>query len=469
METALSPIPPDCPHCGGLLGNCPNEETVDQSISHLPTSEGPRSSQVAQSWSHAWHQGSLGQFGRFQLREIIGEGGYGTVYKAHDPRLDRDIALKTLKIDKMTDLTMGRFFREARTAAKLSHPGIVPAYDAGRDARGCWIAFEYVPGLTLSRHLTENTLSVRTAMRIIRDLADALQHCHDHKVMHRDLKPSNILIDEDGRPWLIDFGFARWMNHNSDFTLEKSIIGTYGYMPPEVMAGNSQKADARSDVYSLGTILFELIAHERPIQLPLGVPLHKIDTSQPPPGLRTFDEHVPREIERICAKALEPKPCDRYQDMNAFRDDLNRWLHHKPVGRRIAVIAATFLIGGSLGWSGAGLMPRSEIVQGTEIRHDVGKAPLSVLKPPEPGEQGIEPPVAAANVAEVPVSVVEPDSFEPDSSEVWVNTDTKVFHHRKCKYSKEHSGKNWQEYPSAEQALAKYFRISEECRWRFTK
>lgn len=125
--------------------------------------------------------------------------------------------------------------------------------------------------------MIEHDLDEQAAVSMVRNLAEALDYCHRQKVMHRDLKPSNILIDDLRRPWLIDFGMARWMDHNSDFTEEKSIVGTPGYMPPEIMAGNSYKADARTDVYSLGIILFELLCKEVPAYPPAGVPLHLID------------------------------------------------------------------------------------------------------------------------------------------------------------------------------------------------
>lgn len=197
-----------CPYCGGLV----------ESQSSLPegdpaeTSSSPRPPELeiepTIDWVETWARGSLGSLGRFHLRERLGDGGFGQVYRAYDPRLDRDVAVKVLKEPNPSERVMERFFREARAVASLDHPNIVGVHDAGFDNGRCWVAYQLVGGRPLWWYRDHHPMDATTAAQIIHALADALDHSHHMGVVHRDIKPGNVLIDDQGRPRLIDFGLA---------------------------------------------------------------------------------------------------------------------------------------------------------------------------------------------------------------------------------------------------------------------
>jgi serine/threonine protein kinase len=287
------------------------------------------------------------QLGRYRILGELGRGAMGVVYRAEDPVLDRQLAIKTVFVpadDADRSEYEARFTQEARAAGKLGHPGIVTIYDVGREGALVYMAMELLEGVDLGAQAAARRFSMPEAVGIAERVADALAFAHDRGVVHRDIKPSNIMLVGGGRVKIMDFGIARM--RSSDLKTQTGLMmGTPRYMSPEQVAG--RPVDQRSDIFSLGTVLYELLTG---VKLFAGNDateiMYNVSQLRPVPPSR-INRQVPAMLDLVVAKALEKDASERYQDTHQFAADLRATLNE--LGVQSADIDTTQRIDGSPG------------------------------------------------------------------------------------------------------------------------
>ena len=262
---------------------------------------------------------------RYEIIRTLGEGGMANVYLARDIILDRDVAVKVLRGDLADDEKfVRRFQREAISASSLSHPNIVEMYDVGEDQGQYYIVMEYVEGKTLKNLIKKRgKLTLEEVIDIMLQLTSAVACAHSSYIIHRDIKPQNVLIKEDGTVKITDFGIAMALNSN-ELTQTNSVMGSVHYLPPE--QANGSGATMKSDIYSLGILMFELLTGELPFKGDSAVEIAIKQMKEKIPSVCEMDPTIPQSIENIIIKACAKNPKNRYENVNQMHDDLERAL-----------------------------------------------------------------------------------------------------------------------------------------------
>ena len=262
---------------------------------------------------------------RYEIEKLIGEGGMANVYLAHDTILDRKVAVKVLRGDLAGDEKfVRRFQREALSASSLSHPNIVEIYDVGEDDGNFYIVMEFIEGKTLKQLIKKRgVLSLSETIDIMLQLLDALATAHDSYIIHRDIKPQNIMIKESGLVKITDFGIAMALN-SVELTQTNSVMGSVHYLPPEQASGKG--STIRSDIYSLGILMFEMLTGKMPFKGDSAVEIALKHMKEPLPSVRELNPVVPQSVENIIIKAAAKNPKNRYRDVREMAADIKTCL-----------------------------------------------------------------------------------------------------------------------------------------------
>jgi len=307
------------------------------------------------------------RFGEYELLGEIGSGGMGVVYRARHVSLDRVVALKMIRpgfLDGAAHLE--RFAQEARAAAALDHPGIIPLYEAGECAGQPYFTMAIVEGPSLEERIQPGPLPPRAAAELVRAVAEAVHYAHERGILHRDLKPANVLVAADGRPRVADFGLAKRLGESGPTTAGQ-VLGTPSYMAPEQAMGRSDRAGVPADVYALGAILYALVTGRPPFQAPTALETLRLVAEEEPVPPRRLNREIPRDLEIVALRCLEKDARGRYPSARELARDLGRFLDDKPIharpsgpagrvwkwARRQPVVAVLWLA--VLGIAGAGI------------------------------------------------------------------------------------------------------------------
>ncbi|MBL7044050.1 MAG: protein kinase [Pirellulaceae bacterium] len=265
------------------------------------------------------------QVGPYVIKKVLGQGRFGCVYLGHDPELERSVALKAPRMDRFSAADdVERFIDEARTLGQLSHPGIITVYGVHRQDGAIYIIEEYVEGQDLSFLVKAGPLPQEHAVELMIKIAEAADYAAHQGLVHRDLKPSNVLLDMQGQPHVADFGLA--IHENLQRQRKGEVAGSPAYMSPEQVRGETHRLDGRSDIWSMGVMLYEMLLGRRPFRGEKRAELYDEIRNHHPKPPRQIDPGIPRELERICLKCLSKKMSERYATAGDLADDLQHWM-----------------------------------------------------------------------------------------------------------------------------------------------
>lgn len=370
MEAAMNEVTNRCPDCGlevgadsplGMCARCllqtglPESTTRASDATWIENAERDADTERVSLGDSsadridavAAHSGTDGRyFGDYELLEELASGGMGTVFRARQTRLNRIVALKMIRVGQLASQTeVERFYTEAESAANLDHPGIISVYEVGEQDGQHYFSMRLIENGNLSRWIDErhaagaegglNQEDQNECARILASVARAIHFAHQRRILHRDLKPSNILLDEQGQPYVTDFGLAQQIAADSRLTASGTLVGTPSYMAPEQASGNRGALTTSTDVYGLGAILYEMLTGKPPFvgETPVDTVMQVLDSEPRKPSTRCA---VDRDLETICLRCLEKEPAQRYGSAETLADDLERWSKREPIQARRA-------------------------------------------------------------------------------------------------------------------------------------
>jgi TolB-like protein/predicted Ser/Thr protein kinase len=327
-------IPPDAPEgaCPGCL--------LEAALGLLPDASVAGAAEPGQADKPASKKAAravemLGQLGDYELLEEVGRGGQGVVFRARQKSLNRTVALKVIGLGQWaTKAHLTRFRREAKSAASLEHPCIVPIYEVGEGDGSCYFSMKFIEGGQLDEVVRREPMPTRRAVELIAKVARTVHYAHEHGILHRDIKPGNILLDGRGEPHLTDFGLARLVETESTVTRTMEVLGTPSYMAPEQAVGNNAQVTSATDVYGLGAVFYQLLTGQPPFAGGTTYETIKLLLDTEPRQPRLLNPRIDRDLSTICLKCLEKDRKRRYPSALALAEDLERSLKHEPIRAR---------------------------------------------------------------------------------------------------------------------------------------